>query len=316
METTATNKKYHDNVSLMFYHLDPRWASHKDFDRMIEKGYVNALRLTMDAYGTTSYGCKKAKENGMPVWLVPPIYLPKQQTIEQYMEKIDAFVEKLKNEDLWDTIIGFQWDEPLLRKGHTNEALLEMTKAMSEAYGKRIFTNFSLYEIAGKRGNEGDPDFQWLLRKDCSKYLTDVGFDLYGWDLRPEYQDKLQEALEKRGKQEGVVLKTGEDLYQHYTDVMLKLVENNEKVRIWYYPCAYNCKPAGGIPADEGYCAGHLEGFKNLLLKQKNPGGICVYTYKLSLETHLHHKNPDRWEKYEEVCRQVCKELTETKHNN
>lgn len=317
MENTATNKKFHDNVTIMFYHLDPRWCSHKDFDYVVDNGFVNALRLTFDGVATTIYGCKKAKENGMPVWLVPPIYIPTKQTIDEYMEGIHKFVDKLKDADVWDAVIGFQWDEPLLRKGHTNDALLEMTKAMSEAFGKRIFTNFSLYEIAGKRGNEGDPDFQWLLRKDCSKYLTDVGFDLYGWDLRPENQDKLQEALTKRGAQEGVVLKTGEDLYQHYTDVMLKLVENADDVRVWYYPCAYNNKPAGGIPSDEGYCAGHLEGFKKLLMKQKHPGGLCVYTYKLNLEDHILPKcDGEKWEKYIEVSKNVCKELSEIKHNN
>lgn len=309
----ATNKKFHDNVSVMLYHFDPRWCSHRDFDYMIEQGYVNALRLTMDAYNTTAYGCKKAKEYGMPVWLVPPIYIPTQQTIDEYMDKMNKYVDKLKEDGVWDTVIGFQWDEPLLRRGHTNDALLEMTKAMTEAFGKRIFTNFSLYEIAGKRGNDGDPDFQWLLRKDCSKYLTDVGFDLYGWDMRPEFQEQLRPSLEARGKQEGVELKTGSDLYQHYTDVMLKLVENNDKVRVWYYPCAYNCRPAGGIALDEGYCAGHLEGFKNLLLKQKNPGGLCIYTYKMFLEVHLHRKNPDKWLKYDETLKNVCKEFNKIK---
>ena len=302
-----TNKKFHDKVSIMFYHLDPRWCSRKDFDYMVDSGYVNALRLTMDGVGTTIHGCKKAKENGMPVWIVPPIYLPTKQTIDEYMEGIHKFVDKLKAAEVWDAVIGFQWDEPLLRRGHTNDALLEMTKAMSEAFGKRIFTNFSLYEIAGKRGNAGDPDFQWLLRKDCSKYITDVGFDLYGWDMRPEYQDKIQDALKRRGDQEGVVLKTGTDLYQHYTDVMLRLVENADNVKVWYYPCAYKVAKT----TDEGYCVGHLEGFKNLLLKQKNPGGLCVYTYKLNLEDHLHPKSEEKWQEYDRVCKEVCKQLSE-----
>ena len=310
----SVNKEFHNNASLMFYHLDPRWCSHTDFDYMIEQGYVNALRLTMDGYGTTLYGCKKAAENGMPVWIVPPIFLPKLQTIDEYMKGIKDFTDKLEAEGVLDAVIGFQWDEPLLKKGHTNEALLEMTRAYADTYGKRLFTNFSLYEIAGKRGNDGDPDFQWLLQKDCSKYLTDVGFDLYGWDLRPESQEKLTEALTARGKlHRHEPFKSGEDYYQYLTDLTLSLVEDPDKVKFWYYPCAYNCRPAGGIPLDEGYCAGHLEGFKNLLLKQKNPGGLCVYTYKLFLETHLHRKNSDKWMHYDEVCKNACKELTNYK---
>ncbi len=300
-----------DGVSLVFYHLDPRWCSHKEFDDILERGLVNTLRLTMDGYGTALYGCKKAKEYNLPVWLVPPIFLPAKQTIEEYMEKNIKFVDKLKAEDVWDAVVGFQWDEPLLRKGHTNDALLTMTKAMSETFGKRIFANFSLYEIAGKRGNDGDPDFQWLLRRDCSHYLTDVGFDLYGWDMRPEMQEKLKPALEERGKQEGVELRSGTELYQHYTDVMLKLVENKDDVRVWYYPCAYECRPNGGIALDEGYCLGHLKGYRDLLLKQKNPGGLCVYTYKSFLDTKLHKKNPEKWVAYEKACKDIVKEFSE-----
>ena len=306
-------KPIHNNLSLMFYHLDPYWCSHKEFDAMLEKGYVNALRLTMDNYDTARYGCKKALAMGYPVWLVPPIYLPTQEPITAYIKKFEGFVNRLKADEVWDAVVGFQWDEPLLKRGHTNEALLEMTKAVSETFGKRIFTNFSLYEIAGKRGNDGDPDFQWLLRKDCSKYITDTGFDLYGWDFRKEAQERLLPSLQKRGAQHGVEINTTEELYQFYTDTTLSLIENADKVRFWYYPCAYNCNVGGGKRADEDYCTAHLEGFKNLLLKQKNPGGIVPYTYKNSVDVFIHPDNPERWIKYDAALKNVCAELNAIK---
>ena len=312
METTMTNKQFHDKVSMNFYHLDPRWCSHKDFDYVVDSGMVNSLRLTMDAFDTTYYGCKKAKENGMPVWLVPPIFLPSNSTIEEYIEKLTKYVDKLKDRDVWDTVVGFQWDEPLLRRGHTNDDLLTMTKAVSEAFGKRIFVNFSLYEIAGKRGNDGDPDFQWLLRKDCSKYITDVGYDLYGFDMRPENQDKIQANLQRSGKQHGTEFKTATDLYEYFTNVTLDLMENKDTVRVWYYPCAYDCQPHGAIPMDEGYAIGHLEGYTELLKKQKNPGGLCVFTYKGCLDDHIHPKcDREKWDKYVEVCKKLTKEFNE-----
>ncbi len=304
-----TKQAFHNNLSVALYHMDPFWCTHKEFDNILTKGYVNALRLTMDNYDTAHYGCKKALELGYPVWLVPPIYLPTQEPITEYIKSFEKFVNKLKEDGVWDAVVGFQWDEPLLRRGHTNEALYTMTKAVSETFGKRIFTNFSLYEIAGKRGNDGDPDFQWLLRKDCSKYITDAGFDLYGWDFRPEAQERLQPALQNRGKQHGVELKSTEDLYQFYTDLTLSLIEDSDRVRFWYYPCAYICNLGGGRKSDEDYCVAHLEGFKKLLLKQKNPGGIILYTYKNSIDEFIHPDHPERWTKYDEALRKTCAEL-------
>ncbi len=304
----ATNKQFHDNVSVMICELSPRWCLHSDVDYILEQGYINSLS-SIDLGASTSYLCTKSKENGMPVWVIVPAFIPAHQTIDEYIAKLDKSIENYKKKEIWDTVAGFMWDEPFSNKGHDNEAFLEMTKTLSEKYGKRIFVNFSL----GNFENDAEPDFKWILEKEYSKYVTDVGFGLYGWDMRPESQEKLAPYLEALGKKENVELKTAADLYQHYTNKMLSLLEDSEKVRVWYYPCAYNCKPVGGIAFDEGYCAGHLEGLKELLLKQKNPGGLCVYKFKFVLEDNLHAKNPDKWTCYEQTLKNVCKELSDIK---
>ncbi len=303
----AINKQFHDKVSSMFFDFSPRWCLHSDFDYALQQGYVNSV-CSNEFGATTSYACKKSKENGMPVWVIAPIYIPSMQSVDEYIARMDKLVEKYKNNGNWDTITGFMWCEPLLENGHTKEAFLEMTKALTETYGKRIFAKFSLGELFGDGENCG------ALEKQYTKYITDVGFALYDFDMRDENQEKLAPALKALGEKENAEFKTAADLYQHYTDKMLSLMEKGDDVRVWYFPAALegSCFE-GGIVCDEAYCTGHLVGLKDLLLKQKNPGGLCIYRYKFTIEDHVHPRSTDAWPKYEEAIKNVCKELTEVK---
>ncbi len=316
MENTTeiiTNKKYHNKLGVGLYHLDPRWCNPYDFNAVSDLGIVNAYRLTTEAGSSSFYmGCRRAQQTGQQVWISAPTFFSCNESITDFMAKLDKTVSGIKKQGLWDTVVGFQWDEPLLKKGHTNADFLEMTKAIYEEYGKRIYPVFSMYEIVGKRGNIGDPDFQWLLEKSSSKYITDVAFDNYGFDFRVPLRDEQKERYFRHYNRN---FETAEELMQFYTDKMLELMEKPDDVRVWYYPCAYLCRLwVGGPLADEDFCIQSLEGFKNLLLKQKNPGGLFSYGYKSwgnrdHLDWQIDEENPNRWVKYIEAAKKACDEL-------
>ena len=308
------NKQYHNKLGVGIYHLDPRWVSTYEFNRIADLGMVNCYRFTTEA-GEDSFirGCEKAKETGAQVWYCAPPFYGYKESLSEYMKRHDKSIQVIKDAGLWDTVVGFQWDEPLLHRGHTNENFLDMTKAISETYGKRIFPVFSNYEIVGKRGNiEDPPNFQFLLEKWASKYITDVAFDNYGYDFRVPLRDAEKKRLSAFYNRE---FESAEDILEYYTDRMLALIENPDDVRVWYFPCGYLALLwVGGPHADEDFCTQSLEGFKKLLLKQKNPGGLFTYGFKSwgdrdHLDWWLQEENPDRWEKYIEASKRVCGEL-------
>ena len=312
MENTTeniTNKKYHNKLGVGLFHLDPRWCSTYDFKSVADLGMYNSFRFTPEA-GTGSFirGALRAKETGDQVWFCAAKFNSKKETIEEYMAKLDKQVNALKKAEVWDTVVGFLWDEPL-----ASPDLLTMTKAVAEAYGKRIFPVFAIFQIAGERGNLEDPDYDRVIKKEYSEYFTDVAFDVYGYDFRvPLSEEKKKNFFDRYG----VEVETAEEALQFYTDKMMGLMVNPDKVRIWYFPCAYRCRISiGGPRADEDFCIQSLEGYKNLLLKQKNPGGLYSYGYKSwdgedgHLDWWLDEDNPERWVKYIEASKKVCDEL-------
>lgn len=309
------NKK----IGMGIYHLDTRWCSHKDFDYITrELKIVNTVRIATEGVASVAYAASWAKECGGEVWLSPPTFFSKKETIEEYMENLTKYVDKLKKADAWDAVVGFQWDEPLLKKGHTNEDFLAMTKAVSETFGKRIFPVFSFYEIVGKRGNDGDPDFQWLLKKECSEYITDVAFDVYGFDFSNPQDERTLAEYKCLEKSYGVAFNSAEDVFEYHTKAMLDLMMYPDKVRVWYFPDGYLCGkrtgPAGVLSEQD--CINSLVGLKNFLLKQKNPGGLFTYTYKSwgdhdGLDWLLDKDNPDCWKDYIKASQEVICELSQ-----
>lgn len=300
MSYDAKNK-----LGLNFYHLDPRWCSYEDFDFFVDRGFVNSVILAMASFGTTLHACRKMKEIGGAVWLCAPVYFSRKETITEYMEKIARYVNKLKENDVWDTVVGFHWDEPLLHYPHTNEDLLEMTKALTEEYGKRIYPVFSGYEVMGKKGNHDDPEGILILESFATKYITDAGFDSYGYDFRVPSTQAMQNRIAELAKTpefEGITSSVG--YYERYFDALKNRLINPD-TKIWVYPCAYDVYTWAGIYSDEDYCIEHLKGLTDILLKQEHPGGISCYTYKSwgpdhrSMDYYLGKNCPERWEKFE-----------------
>ncbi len=313
----SVNKKYHGKIGMGFYHLDPRWCTFHDFDEFANKGMQNCFRVNMDSYNTTQYVCFRAAETGEQIWLGGNPYFSKYQTIKEYIEDMDKFIDKLKGDGVWDTVVGFQWDEPLLKRDHTNEDFQTMTKAVFETYGKRIFPVYSLQELVGFKGNPDDPDGIKILKREDTPYVTDAGFDVYGYDFRLPTTERQANRFKILSQELGTEITSTKQLMQFYTK---RMIENSirEDVKVWFYPCAYSCSTwsKADYKTDEDYCIAHMQGMKELLLEQKNPGGLFAYTFKSwrhndALDWHLSPYNPNPWKKFEKVCQEMCAELSQ-----
>ncbi len=316
-EKKAVKTTHHNKIGMGFYHHDPRWCSFEEFEKFASLGFVNAYRCSLDGgcgTGTSLYMAEYCAKTGGQFWIGADAFFGKKQSLSDYMAKTDVFVKRLKDEGLWDAAVGFQWDEPLLKLDHSNKDFLDMTRALYEEYGKRIFPVFSLQELVGFKGNADDADGIRILHREDTPYITDVGFDVYGYDFR-ETNERLAARLNQLGQQFGREFKNSDELYHYYTERMLALMAN-EKAKIWFYPCAYTCGSASGGETDEDFCIAHMQGMKKLLLEQKNPGGIFGYTYKSwrpanrALDWHLSDSNPNRWNRFEACCKEIYEELS------
>ena len=309
------NQKYDAKNKLGFgiYHLDPRWDSFENFNEMADRGYLNAFTITMDSFGTTEAALIKAAEIGAQVWLIAPEYYSAKETLDEYLAKIRKFTDKIKEKGLWENVVGFHWDEPLLHPPHTNQDLYDMTRALTEEYGIRMFPVFSAQEVMGRKGNWNDPDGTLILEEFATEYLTDIGYDSYGYDYRIPSTQTMENKLKSVNQTIPEITST-ETYYRHYFDTLKKRCLN-KKARIWVFPCTYRTYTWAGIHSDEDYCIAHLKGLTDLLLEQEYPGGILGYTYKswshasVGLDLFLDKNNPDRWTRFEEAMRETYNKI-------
>ncbi len=305
MEIAKEN--YRDYLGLGIWSLDPRWMTFDDFKWFVDRDLFNTYMLNFDGPGTTLSAAKMVQEKGAQIWLATGsngVFFSKKETLSEYMKRIGNFVNKLKENEVWDSFIGFSYDEPLLKKYHTNQDLYDMTKALYEEYGKRNFVCFSGQEVAGKKGNWNDPDGTLILESFATEYISDTGFDSYGYDFR----SPSTPAMERRYKALSETMPDihdAESYYNHFYSLLKDRMINKE-AKIWYFPCTYKVNTWGAFTSDEDYCIAHLKGFTDMLLKEKNSGGMMGYTFKSwsikepGLDLLLSRHNPDRWERFEE----------------
>lgn len=216
-----------------------------------------------------------------------------------WREEIDGLVEGVKKAGLWDVVVGFQYDEPLLRLNCDD--FEEFSEYMSK-FGKRQMSLFSLYEIyEGRHPRADDPEFGMLKHvitpKSC-RFLTDVGFDWY----KPADYEKFSEVLDK------LISMMGRDNFY-----------------VWHVPTTwtYCCNPT----FTEDVCIENLNMCYKLLLDRKNPGGLFCYNWTSwgrfgstqpdkqlsSLDHHFAFNNPNRWNKLEARMIEIGRELREIK---
>lgn len=207
---------------------------------------------------------------------------------EGWQQQLDDQVAQLKRDGVWDAVVGFEFDEPMLRV--VNEDFEQVSRYLTK-FGKRQMAIFSVYELVeGSHPRSDDPEFGMtghVIRPESCQYLTDIAFDMYGVNSY-SYLKLLTEEMKRR--------------------------VGREDVYVWQVPCTwsdYNTR-------DENHAIGHLDNCYRLLKEQKRPGGLICYNWRSfrktgeSLDWLFSPENPERWAKLEarmvEIGREICQQ--------
>ncbi len=259
-------------------------------DKYADIGFMNQAPLS---HRNLEYG-KLLAEKGIKFWIYANAVLYSRvedgkrnyYIKDNYRELIAEQVATLKEAGLWDYVIGFDYDEPMLQS--TNELVLQATEEYAK-YGKRIRAIFSYYEIIeGSHPSSNDPEFGkegHLINPDSCKYFTDVGFDWYG--------------------------KRGYKAHKRVLDEMKRRVGRDD-VYIWLLPCTWSAHNR----FSEEHCIKHLETCYRLLKAEKHPGGLSCYNWYsfgpdgAGLDWLLADENISRWAKLEKRMIEIGTEIT------
>lgn len=118
-------------------------------DRQEQLDYMNSYiyRLDKSCYSHLY----RIKEMGCGTWVYYEPFVSVEENGKRrvllrsgWREEITALVDGVKQAGLWDTVIGFQYDEPLLKV--ETDVFEEFTGFMA-GFGKRQLAIFSYYEI-------------------------------------------------------------------------------------------------------------------------------------------------------------------------
>ncbi len=206
---------------------------------------------------------------------------------DNWREVIDERVQTFKDEGIWDAVLGFEWDEPMLQS--TNE-LVEMVAEYLAQFGKRQFAIFSVYEIKeGSHPRSTDPEFGkegHIINEQSCRFFTDIGFD---WYSNIKYEDHLWLLNEMKRR-------VGRDPY------------------IWFVPCTWSISNRFG----QEHAVAHLDLCYKLLKEQDNPGGLCCYNWHSfgnkgeSLDWLFDENNESRWTTMETRMLEIANEVINT----
>lgn len=286
-------------VDAFGYREDNTFAYH-GYDRE-QCNYQESLRY-MNFYSyhideSSFLHLRRIREAGCVTWMH---YLPfvayEERGVKKFAlkagwkEEITQQVEACKAAGLWDTVAGFQYDEPMLR---VDADTFEEFSAFMATFGKRQLGVFSIYEIKeGTHPRSNDPEFGMtahVINPSCCRYLTDIAFDWY--PVEADY-----------------------DKFRAYSDLMLNDIQTDD-IHLWYVPTTwtYYANPK----YTEDVCIRHLEMSRKLLLEAKHPGGLFCYTWrswgetKNGLDYFLDTNNPERWNRLQESLVEIGREVTQ-----
>lgn len=187
------------------------------------------------------------EKNGLGWWLVGNPF-PNRNTTQfrdGWAEDILMRAQALKDAGVWDVLAGFETEEICMAV--TQEQFRTMTKWLRDNFpDKRIFACLSMYEVRGTApaGFTIAP-----MSYDTYGYITDIGYDWYSHLDEKQYRDAVELMLTNMGRR------------------------NN--VRIWFFPTSYLFSSS----VDEAFVTEHLNMMYRILLDQKNPGGLYLYTW-------------------------------------
>lgn len=168
---------------------------------------------------------------------------PRSMLKKGWRERLENLYSWIRKKDYYDCVEGFYFDEPFLC-GVRPQDFYEVTKALHDIFGKRIFCCFSVAGVA--------PDIWTLdgipqIDEESGKYLTDIAFDMYH-----PFDEK----------------------YAYITKEMKRRIGRDD-VTVWHIPSTMNY---WGNKTEEQALA-HLNGLYELLKEEKHPGGLMGYSY-------------------------------------
>ena len=258
-------------------------------------GYMNFYSYHIDEYSLMHL--RRIREMGCVTWMH---YLPfvtadikgnKKFLLKHgWKDEITKQVETCKKAGLWDTVAGFQYDEPLLHcDGETFE---EFSKFMA-TFGKRQLGVFSIYEIKeGTHPRSNDPEFGMtahVINPDNTRYLTDVAYD---WYHDADY-----------------------DKYKELNELMLNDMQRDD-VYVWGVPTTWTYY--GNPNFTEDLCMRNLDMHVKLLDSVRYAGGLFCYTWRSwgkkgeGLDFKFDTNNPERWTRLQDKMIEVGKQLSNT----
>ena len=243
----------------------------EEIEDVLAEGYVNQLFVTIDE--NLEDVLDLCEEYDCDFWISPGDFHSDKQSIENYMANTEVKVNRIIAAGAFDRFLGFWWDEPMWAKKMTNEDLYTMTKALYEKWGKRNYTVFAMGAIVDGYSNDCD-----TIAPEYTTYITDAGWDNYGYDVRDSaLDDASQNAIFAAANEKyGTNITTAEGYYRWIHSEMME--KFNHDVYVWFYPCAYITNTQTGT-SDEAYCLAQLNFFNDLLSEQTKKGGLTLFTY-------------------------------------
>lgn len=320
------------NLGLMCYSLSMRSTTamgqekvkrKKYFQSIVDQGYFNQYLLRHD--GDLLDNMQIIAESGGSFWFqigassktAKPAYLL------DHLRDLERMVNKVRDAGYINLLNGFFYDEPFLGNSTlTNQEFADITKAIYQKFGLRMFAVFSTYEFTGVESNSTvNPDKKiGVVNSVGLKYLTDVGFDAYSTDVR---EGAFNGGAAKFAEWQANCSKDivdGKTFYTEHRKLLQK--KSGHPINFWHFPCAWTEQPWGSLTSgltDEDYWVAHLDFMAQDLLSQQYPGGLCIYTFRRvdadtneAFERHMDLKNEvGGWAVYDEVPKyeNYCKKL-------
>ena len=188
------------------------------------------------------------EKNGLGWWYIGNPF-PNRNTTEfrdGWAENILRMAKAYKDAGVWEQVAGFETEEICMAV--TQDQFRTLTRWLRDNFPeKRIFSCLSVYEVNGTApaGFTIAP-----MSYDTYGYITDIGYDWYSHLDEQRYRDMVEKMLSNLGRR------------------------NN--VRVWFFPTSYEFNPD---TVDEAFVTTHLNMMYDILLDQKNPGGLYLYTW-------------------------------------
>lgn len=344
-ESVSVIKRVDDCLEMGIYHFQPYWTTNygdseedrlREFEDVIKQGYFNSFIAsphTIDMQGMWDI----VEKYDLNVWMsLYDYYQSDKQTLDEWLDYAhEGYQHVLKDKNRQKYFKGFFFDEPIWR-GQSNADFLAMTEALYKKYGRRIYVVDSLAIFANWRSEADNAPMDKVGAKfansNAFKYVTDLGFDHYTYDVRPGAGNggKISNYTAKNPE-----VTDAQSLYRQVTKNMLKCAGDKN---VWYWPCAFTYSIYGGLNgisrADEAYCLAHIDFFYQLLKEQKYQGGIHLYTYKNSTSnpnelglasklivvdengTQLLFPSKPKWQYVSAKIKNICQEYDNKKANH